>query len=78
MTDNERKERLGQRRQLLAEKLRSMGVEPATRNSILMSALEVFETDDVQKAAEMLQTGEWVAVHSAFRAEKAFLTLLRI
>lgn len=78
MTDNERKEHLGQRRQLLAEKLRSMGVEPATRSSILMSALEIFETDDVQKAAEMLQTGEWVAVHSVFRAEKAFLILLRI
>ncbi|NBK19165.1 hypothetical protein [Anaerotruncus sp. 1XD42-93] len=78
MAGNERKEHLGQRRQLLAEKLRSMGVEPATRSSILMSALEVFETADVQKAAEMLQTGEWIAVNSVFREERAFLILLRI
>lgn len=78
MVDNGRKEKLDQRRKSLVEKLRCMGVEPATRSSILMSALEVFETDDIQKAAEMLQTGEWFAVNSVFREEKIFLTLLRI
>lgn len=78
MTSNKRKEPLGQRRQLLAEKLRSAGVEPATRSGILMSALEIFETNDIQEAAEMLQTGEWVAVNSAFRGAETFLTLIRI
>lgn len=48
-----------------------------TRADILMSGKEVFETSDMDKAAQMLQSGDWIAICAAYKPSLTF-ALIRV
>ena len=48
------------------------------RTKLLMSAQEVFETNDAAEMAEMLQSNKWVAVNAYLKDGEVCWCLIRI